>query len=145
MSRSCMWLTQQSRLPGIATGVECREGRVRVCYLYDEDQGTPHLSPLPFRKGRGEEKAGDTTHVRIHFAGGPWTIATADAPMRKRSGSGFSTSMRTGNRCATRTQFSSRFTYGTPDGGRSISPSGLTAQPIPCTFPRKRWLGADER
>ena len=47
---------------------------------------------------------------RAHLAGGPLMIATADAPMRKRSWSGFSTSMRTGNRCATRTQFSSRFT-----------------------------------
>src|SRR6266436_3670856 len=80
-----------------------------------------------------------------YFGGGLLMIATADAPMRKRSGSGFSTSMRTGKRCATRTQLSSRLTYGTPDGGRSISPSGLTVQPIPCTFPRKRWLGADER
>src|SRR4030095_8916792 len=82
---------------------------------------------------------------RAHLAGGPLIIATADAPMRKRSWSGFSTSIRTGNRCATRTQFSSRFTLGTPEGGRSISPSGFTAHPIPCTLPRKRWLGADER
>src|SRR6266513_4772281 len=88
-----------------------------------------------------------STNVALidYFGGGPLMIATADAPMRKRSGSGFSTSIRTGKRCATRTQFSSRFTYGTPDGGRSISPSGFTAHPIPCTFPRKRWLGADER
>src|SRR6266550_3535713 len=80
-----------------------------------------------------------------YFGGGPLMIATADAPIRKRSWSGFSTSMRTGKRWATRTQFSSRFTYGTPDDGKSISPSGFTAHPIPCTFPRKRWLGADER
>src|SRR6266436_596460 len=88
-----------------------------------------------------------STNVALinYFGGGPLMIATADAPMRKRSTSGFSTSMRTGKRCATRTQFSSRLTYGTPDGGRSSSPSGFTAQPIPCTFPRKRWLGADER
>src|SRR6266404_8708114 len=88
-----------------------------------------------------------STNVALidYFGGGPLMIATADAPMRKRFGSGFATSMRTGKRCATRTQLSSRLTYGTPDGGRSISPSGLTAQPIPCTFPRKRWLGADER
>src|SRR6266403_4942913 len=88
-----------------------------------------------------------STNVALidYFGGGPLMIATADAPMRKRSGLGFSTSMRTGKRCATRTQLSSRLTYGTPDGGRSISPSGLTAQPIPCTFPRKRWLGADDR
>src|SRR5207248_11676414 len=66
-----------------------------------------------------------------YFRGGPLMIATADAPIRKRATSGFSTSMRTGERCATRTQFGSRFTYGTPDDGRSISPSGLTAHPIP--------------
>src|SRR4029450_9565639 len=47
---------------------------------------------------------------RAHLAGGPSIIATADAPMRNRLGSGFSTSIRTGRRCATRTQFSSRFT-----------------------------------
>src|SRR4029077_18159393 len=80
---------------------------------------------------------------RAHLAGGPLVIATADAPIRNRLGSGFSTSIRTGKRCATRTQLSSRLTYGTPDAGRSISPSGFTAQPTPCTFPRKRWLGAD--
>src|SRR6266404_7155341 len=54
---------------------------------------------------------GKTMGRRFHLpGGGPLMIATADAPIRKRSGSGFSTSMRTGNLCATRTQFSSRFT-----------------------------------
>src|SRR5476651_540825 len=41
-------------------------------------------------------------------------MATADAPTRNNSGSGFSISMRTGNRCAMCTQFNSRGTAGTP-------------------------------
>jgi predicted RNA binding protein YcfA (HicA-like mRNA interferase family) len=58
-----------------------------------------------------EQVASKIMSWRFHLpGGGPLMIATADAPMRKRSTSGFSTSMRTGNRCATRTQFSSRFT-----------------------------------
>ena len=48
-------------------------------------------------------------------AGQPRMIATADAPTRKTSGgSGFSTRMRTGNRCAMCTQLSSRLICGTP-------------------------------
>src|SRR4030095_15221496 len=62
---------------------------------------------------------------RAHLAGGLSIIATAEAPIRKRSWSGFSTWIRTGKRCATRTQLSSRLTYGTPDASRSNSPSGF--------------------
>ena len=70
--------------------------------------------------------------------------ATAEAPARNSSGSGFSISMRTGKRCAMCTQFSSRLIAGTPRG-RSISSSGWTAQPMPCTFARNRRPGAESR
>src|SRR4029450_719821 len=55
---------------------------------------------LSFGKGRGGTPNSDPDHARVHLAGGPLIIATADAPMRERFWSGFSTSIRTGQRSA---------------------------------------------
>src|SRR5215471_16324852 len=63
---------------------------------------------------------------------GPVIVTTADAPTRKLS-SGFSTWIRTGKRCASRTQSRLRGTFGSPCV--LVPYSGLTAQPGPTTLP----------
>src|SRR5262245_7603651 len=102
--------------------------------------GTQEL-PKPPCGQSDERKTGSAVHridysVEAATCGGgarPVIVTTADAPIRKLS-SGFSTSIRTGKRWASRTQSRLRGTFGRPPV--LVPYSGTTAHPGPTTLPR---------